>query len=510
MRRLRIAVGQISSESDHFVPFHCTLDFFRNTGYLYEGNELLQLAGSDTEVAGILETLQKEHGIEIVPLLAARANSSGPLSKECYAYLKGHLLTSLREDAPVHGVILSHHGSMAAAGVDDPEGEIAAAVRKVVGPHVPFVMTLDLHGNVTQRMVASSSAIVGYEHYPHDDVYTTGVRGATLLVRAARGEIHPAMAQAKLPLMLTGFKGSTLVPGPFQDLMQQAKALEGKPGILSTSLFLVGSYLDLPEIGCSSVVVCEGDGDQAEKEARHLAQEFWSRRQEFLVETFSVAEAVGLARKIEGGPVLLLDTADTTGGGAAGDGAGLIKGLLECGVTEPSLVMLVDPEAAQVCLQAGAGKKVTLKLGHKVDPAWGSPVKVSGTVRLTSDGRFQYRGGILGGTWASMGASALLQVGSIQILIASYATYDWADEQYQSMGMNPREAKFVGVKNMMNFRVGYGDILKGFFVLDLPGPTPPNMRSLSFQRVTRPLFPFDEGITEPTIALNRNDRQLEE
>ena len=34
------------------------------------------------------------------------------------------------------------------------------------------------------------------------------------------------------------------------------------------------------------------------------------------------------------------------------------------------------------------------------------------------------------------------------------------------------EAKFVGVKNMMNFRIGYREVTKGFFMLDLPGPTP--------------------------------------
>jgi microcystin degradation protein MlrC len=92
---------------------------------------------------------------------------------------------------------------------------------------------------------------------------------------------------------------------------------------------------------------------------------------------------------------------------------------------------------------------------------------VNGKVRRISNGRFQYTGGILGGTWATMGPAALLEVGSIQILIATYPTYDWADEQYRSMGMNPEKAKFVGVKNMMNFRFGYRDIMKGFFVLDL-------------------------------------------
>ena len=43
----------------------------------------------------------------------------------------------------------------------------------------------------------------------------------------------------------------------------------------------------------------------------------------------------------------------------------------------------------------------------------------------------------------------------------------------------------------MNFRFGYGDVMKGFFVLDLPGPTPPDMRLLPFTRIARPVFPLD-------------------
>jgi hypothetical protein len=43
--------------------------------------------------------------------------------------------------------------------------------------------------------------------------------------------------------------------------------------------------------------------------------------------------------------------------------------------------------------------------------------------------------------------------------------------------------------------------MKGYFVLDLPGPTPPDMRHLSFRRVDRPLFPLDEELTKPEIKV---------
>ena len=104
-----------------------------------------------------------------------------------------------------------------------------------------------------------------------------------------------------------------------------------------------------------------------------------------------------------------------------------------------------------------------------------------------------------------MGWSAVVRTGGLSILIATYATYDWADEQYRCAGLDPSTAKFVGVKNMMNFRQGYPQT-KGFFVLNLPGPTPPDMRMLPFRRVERPIFPLDSIRFDPVprITMSRN------
>jgi microcystin degradation protein MlrC len=122
------------------------------------------------------------------------------------------------------------------------------------------------------------------------------------------------------------------------------------------------------------------------------------------------------------------------------------------------------------------------------------------------NGRFRYTGGILGGYWVSMGPSVVLKVGNTQLLVMSYPTYDWADEQYRAAGLHPEEAKFVGVKNMMNFRYGYRDYMKAHFVLDLPGPTPSDMRQLPFRRINRPIFPLDEALAEPQINVTLSGR----
>jgi len=157
-------------------------------------------------------------------------------------------------------------------------------------------------------------------------------------------------------------------------------------------------------------------------------------------------------------------------------------------------VPVVDPEAAALCATAGVGNSVTLSLGHKLDPTWGDPIQVTGEIIRVTDGTFTFSGGIFEGTQGEMGQTAVLQVDTIRILICSLATYDWKDEQFRSVGLDPTNAKFIVAKNPMNYRYAYGDYARAIYVLDTPGPTPPTLKHVEFRRLQRPYFPKDEEI----------------
>src|SRR6516225_6396159 len=172
---MRVAVGQFSCESNTFATFTCDFETVKSTGYLVAGKDLFSLRGTDSEIAGALSVLDADSGVEIVPLVATRWNSSSVLQADAHRELRELMLAPLTAAAPVDGVFLSCHGSMVAADCDDPEGWLTESVRAIVGPTVPIAMTLDLHGNVTDRMVENLDLIVAYEHYPHDDSFGTGV-----------------------------------------------------------------------------------------------------------------------------------------------------------------------------------------------------------------------------------------------------------------------------------------------------------------------------------------------
>lgn len=492
----RIAIGGIFIECNDFGGQPADLASFERT-VLARGPQLLDL---DTSVVGGMLAEVREQRAEVVPLVFASATPSGPMTPACYRQLKDELISGLEDSLPVDGVLLPLHGSAAVDDVDDPEGDLVAAVRAVVGAATPIVMTLDLHASVTEAMVRLSDALLGWETYPHSDAYTTGERGARLLLRILRGEVNPVMVMAKVPMVTGAVHTATAGPGPFGEIMRRAKSHEGHGSVVSTSVFLVHPYLDRPEMGSGALVVTDDDEQTAVDLASDLAAEYWRRRFEFEPPLLAPDAAVERGLAVDGGPVILVEVADCVGGGAAGDSVATLRALVEAGVSDVSLVPVVDPRAAAACHEAGSGAQVTLSLGHALDPAWGQPLEVTGTVDLLSDGSFSYVGGIFEGE-ATMGPSAVLSVGAVKVLISTHATYEWRDEQYRAVGLDPERAKFVVAKNTINHQMAYGDVARDIIVLDTPGPTPASVAGWSFKRMQRPFFPFDREIPglEPAI-----------
>ena len=495
--RPRVALGSILTECNEFGGVPIDIGWFERYE-LCQGEEVLHV---DAGVVGGMLQVMRECRAEMIPLIYASTCPGGPLTAECYTQLKTELLDRLSASLPVDGVLLPLHGAAAVENLGDPEGDLIKAVRAIVGEAIPIVVTLDLHAHVTADMVRFADGLIAWETYPHRDTFTTGVRGAQLLRDILAGNCRPTMAMAKVPVITSAIHGSTEGDDPFAQIMRDAKALEGREDVLSTSVFLVHPYLDQPDMGSGALVITDNDMKTAGSLANQLAEQYWTRRFDLEPDIHTPDEAIAKGLEVEGGPVLLVEAADCCGGGAAGDSVATLTALLDAKVTVPSLVPVADPEAAAACHRAGVGQEITVGLGHRLDPRWGEPATVTGIVTRLSDGRFRYIGGIWDGVEGNMGPSAVLTIGAIQVLIATHGTYDWADEQFRSMDMHPPDAKFIVVKNPMNYRLAYGEIAKAAFILDTPGATPATCRHLPFKHLKRPYFPLDTEIPgfTPTI-----------
>ncbi|MCX7379914.1 MAG: M81 family metallopeptidase [Alphaproteobacteria bacterium] len=481
---MKFAIGALLFEGNTFSPVVTQRRDFASK-YLHEGEAMFPaLADTRTEIAGGLAAGQKG-GATLVPLLATHGGAGGRVAASCLAELRAGLLGRLRAAGPIDGLYLALHGAFVAEGSDDVEGELLRDVRAIVGD-VPVVVSCDLHAHVTTAMLAHCDALVAYQLYPHDDAFETGERAMRLLLRLAAGE-RLAMRACRAPLLLPAQRQRTKGDGPMARMFAQARALE-TGGVHAISYFPVQPWMDLPEMGFTTVVVADSAA-AADMVAEQITRAAWDAREEFQPVVLAPAEAIAAGLAVDG-LVVLADAADCVGGGATGDSAHAIHWLRRCAPAATAAVHVVDPETVAQARVHRIGARFQVALGNKQDPAYGAPVTLDAELVAVSDGAFRYAGGLMGGVAASTGPTVVLRCGPIEIVVASLSSYEYSDEVFAANGVDARGKKFVVVKNPMNYQAAYPEAT-AHFIMDTPGPTTPKLAGLPWHRLDRPTYPLD-------------------
>jgi len=496
---MRIALGRISHEANTLCPRLTDLSDFRNT-WIRRGAEMLEgLEGKNIEEAGAMHALRmfQEPGCEVAPLLGAKAGSGGPVVAAAFHALLDELLARLRAALPVDGVLLILHGAMMAQDEPDATGEILRAVREVVGPSVPVVGTLDLHAKVTARMVRNATALIGYHTTPHIDMYDTGETAARLLIDTIQGALSPTMARVCLPMIVPSVNARH-TDGPLSEVINMALAMEREGAILHGGIYPVQPWLDTEDTGCAVVVVTNGDPPAARKHAQTLALAFWERRAAFVPELVQPDEAVQRALARDEGMVVFCDSADSPSSGATGDSTVVLQAMLRAGpISEVALLNVVDPQAVALAIQAGVGAQVTLQVGGALAPSFYSPVTFSGQVKTISDGTFRFKGPGMRGLTFRMGRTVVVIQGGIHLVIMERPVTQWDPELYRSLGEEPTDARIIQVKSPAAFRAAYEGITDEIIIIRSVGISSPDLVSLPWRHLRRPMYPFDPDTTFP-------------
>lgn len=488
--RTRIAIGAVLFEGNSFSAVRADLETFKR-GYLVTGSDVIGgLEHSATEMAGAISACRAA-GAEIVPTLATHGGAGGRVSAAAFATLKEGLLSRLREALPVDGIYLALHGAMLCDDGDDPEGDLLAAVRRIAGS-VPIVVSCDLHAHVTTRMLDNATALIGYQHYPHEDTFETGQRAIDLLLRTIDGAVRPVMAMRKLAAIFPPVACGTMVPGPMRDIYHDCRAIEARGEALSASYFPVQAWLDLQTAGTAAVVVTDGDGAAAKALAERLVGRIWAGRHDIAVPLLSPADAFSAGLTTDDAPIVLCECADAPGAGAAGDSAALLRAYKRAAPRSRMAMTIVDPEVVTRGRESGIGGCVSGVIGHAIDPAFGAPMSYRGTVRTIIEGTFDYRGGLFGGVRADMGPSIVLRIDEADVLVTSKSFYEHHDEHFIAAGIDVRAQKFIVVKNHMNFRNGYAWAPR-MIVVDTAGAASANLRDLPWTARDRQCFPFEDS-----------------
>jgi microcystin degradation protein MlrC len=382
---------------------------------------------------------------------------------------------------------------MSTESLDDPEGDLIRSVREIVGPNVPIVVSLDLHAHVTALTTDNADGITALQTHPHVDMYSNGTRAMRLLVRAIKGEVKPVVAERKIRMMTSAETHNTTV-GPMSEIMGRALEMEKEPGILAASIIMTQPWMDVHELGWSTIVVADGDRSLAQAKADELAMMCWERRERFLVHKTPIKEAVEKSLRGAGKPWVLADSSDSVTGGSNGDGNLLLKELLAMNYQDTAIMTITDPEAAAACFAAGVGATVTIPVGGKLTPGFYKPVTVTGAVTTLWDGKHM---SALTPMPVDIGRTAVLQVGGIRILLSEHKAATIDAQAYRGAGLEPKDFKIVQVKSPGGFRTIYGPFSAGIFELEAVGPSDSDLPRLPFKRIWRPLWPWDMNLEKP-------------
>ena len=414
-------------------------------------------------------------GHEVVESLCAYAAPAGRTLRAAYEGFKARILEDLRKAMPVDAVLLFMHGAMVAHGYDDCEGDMAAAIRAIVGPGVPIGMELDLHCHLTETMRKSCDVIVTYKEYPHIDGAARAEEVYDLTLRTARGEIRPRMA----------FHDCRMVDmwrtplEPMKSFVARMAALEGRDGILSVSFGHGFPWGDVAEVGARMVVIADGDTGKAERLAALLAAEIFALRHATHTPHDTVDQAIDAALGASRGPVVLAEVADNAGGGAPSDSTFVLRRLVDRGVRDVAIGYFWDPVAVRFCAEAGVGATLDLRLGGKCGKVSGDPVDLVATVRAIRPDHSQTG---LGGGVSPMGLSVWIEAAGIDIVLNTTRTQVFHPDGFSGLGLDPAARRIVVVKSTQHFQAGFAPIAAEIRYVATAGAIAPDFAAIAYTK----------------------------
>jgi microcystin degradation protein MlrC len=480
----KILIVECMQEISSFNPVQTEYDYFE----VEQGEELYRHRGRNTALGGALEVFEAAADIAVVPTIAARAGSAGLLSHAGWERLSGQILDAVAASiTQVDGIFVSLHGAMGADGELDPEGYLLERIREAAGREIPIVISLDLHGILTDRMIRQVDGIAIYHTYPHVDFADTGARAARLLLDLLSKKQVPVVARAVIPALVRGDELITR-SGCYGDLIRECQRLEREGRALSAGIMIGNPFTDVPELCSQVIVVTDGDEATARDEAERLASEFWPMRHRMQGKLISLERAIAQARTIKG-PVCFTDAADATSSGATGDSNAILRGLVESGYPKRVLVQIVDPAAVATAHRAGIGATVDVKLGGAMDPKRFQPMEVRAKVKLLSDGRARLETMKIP---LEAGPTAVLEFDNFTVVVMTRSVSLFDRAMYYANGLDPVDFDLVVVKSPHTEYHMYDQWVEKNFNIDVPGATSADIPQLGHTICARPMFPMDD------------------
>lgn len=488
MKKYRVGIGQIWQEQNTFSPVYTGIDAFEQNGFVV-GTEVFDRYGNTNEIGGFLNAA-KSHPVELVPLLRAWAWPSGCIKEKTHTFLKNALLKEIQKEWPIDAVLLSLHGSMVAENEPDVEGDLLESIHTFFNEELPIAVSLDLHANITKKMVDHALFIYAYHTCPHTDLFDTGEKTATTLFNYLRMDQRPMVDFNKIP-MVTPANLHNTHKGPLKEIFDSVRMIENKENVIGVSVFPVQPWLDVPEFGWSVLLYTKNDEEQGRKYADGISDEIWNKKDSFFAPLTKVEDIVKEAEEIRDGLTVVSDADSTTSGGT-GDNVCVLKVLLEKRDSMKALATVVDGDVVREAFELGEGKNIRCRLGGKHDTKYSPIIETTGKIMKLGYGEFTITGGHIGTIDVDIGKTCVIRFGLVDVLISERAGPVYEKKIYTHAGLTPEEYRIVVVKSPVGFRDAYEEIATKICIADCTGIASPNLSKYNFERIPRPMYPFDK------------------
>lgn len=503
-KNLRIAILGFSLESNRNAPVSDRIAF-EQTLYLKEEEITAELNGDRASlpgtVQGFCEYMDQHSTWTPVPIVLAEAPPGGPADHDFFT----QMLQTMREGLEFHtqangsldGVYISEHGAGLTTAEDDADGAVFAMVRETVGPEVPVIATLDLHGHVTPRMTESADVMIAYLTNPHVDQIERGQEAADIMLQMNQG-LRPVATLVKVPMISPPVCLLT-AQGPYADLINYGQTCISDQ-ILNVSILAGFAPADATTNGLSVVVTARDDANAAATLATELAERAWSDRHRYTTSLTSIDKAVSRAQYALNDSatpaVLLADVADNPGGGGRGNTIYLLSAIHQHKLKGVVLGMMFDPALAARAYAEGEGACFIARFNTEESTRFSEPYSGEVVVQRLINEPCVGRRGIYAGRRVDLGQCALLDLDGIQILVVS-RRHQCADPVFlERMGIDLASTRVLVIKSRGHFRAGFDEYFtpEQIIEVDAPGLTTPNIEKLNLQNVIRPVWPLDKDM----------------
>lgn len=484
----RILIAGFQHETNTFGATKASFeDFLEADGWpgLLRGNEVITgTKGINLPLTGFVDAVRSEPDIELIPVVWASAEPSAHVTDDAFERISAMILEGIRQAGSLDGIYLDLHGAMVTESHEDGEGELLGRIRDLTGDSLPVVVSLDLHANVTERMMAHASAFCIFRTYPHIDMAETGARCYPILRRLLSGEtLYHAMRQASFLVPLSAqYTGAS----PCRELYQLLPRENG-PGQAHCDIAMGFPPADIYDAG-PAVVAYAPTQAEADAHADRIIQTLGARETDFDSALLTAQSAVAKAMSYTGTkPVVIADVQDNPGAGATSDTTGLLKALVEGKADNAVLAVLHDPKSAARAHELGEGAVFETALGGKSGLADMGPYHAECKVLALSDGNFAFSGAMYAGATAQIGPTALLQIldeeADVSVVVGSKRCQCLDRAILTHIGVNPEEKKIVAVKSTVHFRDDFEPIADLILHAQSPGVNYCSLESVPYQNL---------------------------